>query len=94
MAKIAFLGTGVMGAGMASCLVDAGHELSVYNRTVEKTRPLIDKGARLAGTPREAADGAEIVFAMVGDNEASESVWFGADGALSGKLAPDAMIVE
>ena len=66
MTRIAFLGTGVMGVGMASRLIAAGHDLSVFNRTVEKTRPLVEQGACLAMTPREAADGADVVFAMVG----------------------------
>lgn len=94
MTRIAFLGTGAMGVGMAGRLIDAGHELSVYNRTVEKARPLVDKGARLALTPRDAADGAEAVFAMVGDDEASEAVWMGADGALAADLPAGALCIE
>lgn len=95
MARIAFLGTGVMGIGMAKRLMEAGHDLAVFNRTAEKTRPLIELGARLALTPREAADGAEVVFAMVGDDEASEHIWMGAlDGALAADLAKNTIIVE
>lgn len=95
MARIAFLGTGAMGVGMAGRLMDAGHDLSVFNRTAEKTRPLVERGASLALTPRDAADGADVVFAMVGDDEASEHVWMGAlDGALAADLADSAIIVE
>jgi 3-hydroxyisobutyrate dehydrogenase len=94
MAKIAFLGTGLMGTGMAGRLIEAGHELHVYNRTAEKTRPLVDRGAILAVTPRDAAEGADAVFAMVADDGASEDVWLGADGALSATLAPGAVCVE
>ena len=95
MARIGFLGTGVMGVGMARQLIAAGHDLSVFNRTVEKTRPLVEQGARLAITPREAADGADVVFAMVGDDEASEHVWMGAlDGALAANLKPGTIVVE
>ena len=94
MARIAFLGLGVMGIGMAGRLMEAGHDLSVYNRTAEKARPLIERGATLAAMPRQAADEAEAVFAMVGDDEASENIWLGADGALAGSLADGAVIVE
>ena len=95
MTRIAFLGTGMMGVGMAGQLIASGHNLRVFNRTVEKTRPLIEQGAYLAMTPREAANGADIVFAMVGDDEASEHVWMGAlDGALAADLEPGAIVVE
>jgi len=94
MAKIAFLGTGLMGIGMAGRLLDAGHDLKVYNRTAEKTRPLVERGAILAVTPREAAEGADAVFAMVADDGASEDVWLGADGVLTAELAPGAICVE
>ena len=95
MTRIAFLGAGVMGVGMAKRLIAAGHNLSVFNRTVEKTRPLVEQGARLAMTPRQAAEGADVVFAMVGDDEASEHVWMGAlDGALAADLEPGAIVVE
>ena len=59
MARIAFLGTGNMGIGMAGRLLDAGHQLTVYNRTPAKAAPLINKGAVLATTPKQAAEGAE-----------------------------------
>ncbi len=94
MTKIAFMGTGIMGTGMAARLIAAGHDVTVYNRTVEKTKPLADIGARVAATPRAAAEGAEAVFAMVGDDEAAASVWTGDDGALSAATAEDALAVE
>ena len=95
MARVGFLGMGAMGIGMAGRLITGGHEVAVFNRTAEKARPLIEKGARLALTPRDAADGAEVVFAMVGDDEASQHVWMGAlDGALAANLAADATIIE
>ena len=94
MAKLAFLGTGLMGSGMAGRLLDAGHEMRIYNRTVKKTIPLIKAGATLAMTPCEAAQGADAVLSMVADNEASEDVWLGANGALSATLAADAVCVE
>ena len=94
MASIAFLGTGNMGAGMAGCLIKAGHDLTVYNRTMEKTRPLAELGATTADTPQEAAKGADAVIAMVGDDEASKAVWLGDIGALAAETAENAMTVE
>jgi len=94
MAIIAFLGTGNMGRGMAARLLGAGHRVSVYNRSREKALPLVEIGARLAETPRAAAEGAEAVFAMVGDDEASRAVWTGPRGALAADLPPGALAVE
>jgi 3-hydroxyisobutyrate dehydrogenase len=83
MAAIAFLGTGNMGGGMAGRLIAAGHTVAVYNRTVARTEALAMAGARVCRTPRDAADGADAVFAMVGDDDASAAVWLGNDGALA-----------
>ncbi|MCK6451627.1 MAG: NAD(P)-dependent oxidoreductase [Alphaproteobacteria bacterium] len=94
MAKVAFLGIGNMGLGMARRLTDAGHRLSVWNRTAAKAKPLADAGARVAASPREAAEGAEAVFGMVADDNASRAVWLGKDGALSAKTAPRAFAIE
>ena len=94
MASIAFLGTGNMGAGMAGCLIKAGHDLTVYNRTMVKTRPLAELGATAADTAQEAAKGADAVIAMVGDDEASKAVWLGNTGALAAETAENAMAVE
>tara|TARA_Y100001960_G_scaffold289692_1_gene329728 strand:+ start:1593 stop:2483 length:891 start_codon:yes stop_codon:yes gene_type:complete len=94
MAKIAFLGLGVMGSGMASRLMSSGHQLSVYNRTVEKTHFLVKDGARLALTPREAAENADAIFSMVGDDEASQYVWLGDDGALAANLGRNVFAIE
>ncbi|MGW4124578.1 NAD(P)-dependent oxidoreductase [Nocardia sp. NPDC004711] len=94
MARIAFLGVGRMGAGMAGRLVAAGHEVTVFNRTPEKADELVGAGAAFAATPREAVRGAEAVFAMVADDDASRAAWLGADGALAGEYAPGAFAVE
>jgi 3-hydroxyisobutyrate dehydrogenase len=94
MAALAFLGTGNMGAAMAARLVAAGHALAVYNRTAARARPLGDAGARLCRTPREAAEGAEAVLAMVGDDEASADVWLGDDGALAAAGERGALAIE
>lgn len=92
--RIAFLGLGHMGQAMAGRLVAAGHDVHVYNRTPAKARELVRQGATLAATPREAAEGAKIVFAMVGDDAASRRVWLGRDGALAAKLAAKPYAVE
>ena len=84
MAKIAFLGLGVMGAPMAGHLASAGHEVTVYNRTTAKAEAWIAKhGGAFATTPAEAAKGAAFVFACVGDDADIRSVTTGADGAFS-----------
>ncbi len=85
MTKIAFLGLGAMGSRMAANLLEAGFDLTVWNRDASRAEPLAAKGARVAGSPRAAAMGADIVFAMVRDDEASARVWLDAEaGALSG----------
>lgn len=84
MAKIAFFGLGNMGKGIAANLIRAGHQLTVYNRTTEKAQDLVAAGATLADTPAAAAAGAEILIAMLSDDQASESIWLGDNGALSG----------
>jgi len=92
--KISMLGLGAMGARMARRLLDAGAELTVYNRTARRTAPLGDAGARVATTPREAVTGAAVVIACVTDDEASRSLWLDeADGALAG-LADGAIAIE
>ncbi len=91
MSKIAFLGLGKMGSGMAGCLVDAGHDVAVWNRTAEKAGPLVEAGARAAATPADAARDADAIISMVADDQASWRVWRADDGVLatvsSGALA-------
>jgi 3-hydroxyisobutyrate dehydrogenase len=79
---------------MAGRLLQAGHQLTVFNRTPDKADALVRRGARLAACPRETADGADAMFVMVSDDEASRAVWLGADGVLAGDLAPQALAVE
>jgi 3-hydroxyisobutyrate dehydrogenase len=94
MASIAFIGLGKMGGGMASRLLEAGHRVSVYNRTTAKADSLVSRGARLAGSPKEACVGAEAVFCMVSDDAASRAIWLGADGILVSDLAPGTLAIE
>jgi len=80
--KIGFLGLGNMGAVMAKRLMDAGHKLTVWNRTESRCKPLVAAGAKLAATPAEAARGNEIVITMLFDDAAHEDVLFGDSGLL------------
>ncbi len=91
--RVAFIGLGRMGLGMAGRLLDAGYEVAVYNRTVDKAAPLTARGARLAASPRAAAVGADAVFSMVADDAASRATWLGDDGALAA-LAAKALVIE
>jgi 3-hydroxyisobutyrate dehydrogenase len=84
MQRVTILGLGIMGGGMAANWLAKGFEVSVWNRTRSRAEPLAAKGAKVAATPREAATGADFIFAMVADDDASRSVWLGADGALAG----------
>jgi 3-hydroxyisobutyrate dehydrogenase len=85
MAKLAFLGLGVMGGPMAGHLQKAGHTVTVYNRTTEKARQWAETyGGDMAQTPREAAQGADIVFSCVGNDDDLRSVCVGDDGAFTG----------
>ena len=75
--KIGFLGLGNMGTPMAQRLLAAGHELSVWNRSEERTKPLIHEGAIAAATPAEAELGSDAVITMLLDDAAYEEVLFG-----------------
>ncbi len=92
--KIAFLGLGKMGAGMAARLLGAGHQVSVYNRTASKADPLIALGARLARNPSNACRDVEAVVCVVSDDAASREIWVGDEGALRADLAPGVLCVE
>ncbi|MET0307639.1 MAG: NAD(P)-dependent oxidoreductase [Sphingomonas sp.] len=81
--KLGFLGLGQMGAGIASNLLKAGHELQVWNRSPEKADALIAAGATLAATPRDAAAGADAVFTMLADDAAVLGVVEGEAGLLA-----------
>jgi 3-hydroxyisobutyrate dehydrogenase len=81
MTKVAFIGLGRMGQGMAGRYLDAGFEVAVFNRSKAKAEDLIARGARWATSPAAAADGADAVVTRVADDEASRAVWLGKDGA-------------
>jgi 3-hydroxyisobutyrate dehydrogenase len=71
---VAFLGTGIMGAPMARHLAEAGHEVTAWNRSATKARPLAERGVRVAEDPAAAAAGAEVIVTMLTDGEAVEDV--------------------
>jgi 3-hydroxyisobutyrate dehydrogenase len=85
MAKVGFIGLGVMGAPMAKHLKAKGHELIVYNRTIAKAEQWVaENGGRVAKTPREAAEGQEFVLACVGNDDDLRQVTIGPNGAFEG----------
>ena len=93
MAKIAFLGLGQMGAPMAARLLDADHEVTVWNRTREKAEPLGRRGALIANAPDESIAGADVAITMLTDRDAVERVAFGHDG-LAMALEPRQTLIE
>jgi len=94
MAKLAFLGLGVMGYPMAGHLQAKGHEVTVYNRTAAKAEAWVaEHGGTMAPTPREAVVGADFVMACVGNDDDLRAVCLGADGAFKG-MKENAIFVD
>ncbi len=94
MAKVAFLGLGVMGYPMAGHLQAAGHQVTVYNRTASKAEAWVaEHGGAMATTPKEAAEGAEFVMSCVGNDDDLRMVCTGADGAFAG-MSDGAIFVD
>jgi len=91
--RVAILGLGIMGSGMASRLLSSGFPLTVYNRNREKAERFAEQGAAIANSPREAASRADVIISMVADNDASKSLWLGENGALAGST-PESVLVE
>jgi len=90
--RVAIMGLGIMGSGMAGRLLSSGFPLTVYNRNKDKAAPFASAGATVAGTAREAATGAQIIISMVADDIASRGVWLGENGALAGTSRGSVMI--
>jgi len=91
--RLGFVGLGAMGSRMAIRLLSAGHPLTVFNRTREKAEPLARRGARVALSPREVAEGCDIVFSSLADDAALEDVMRGPDGLLAG-VRSGALLVD
>jgi 3-hydroxyisobutyrate dehydrogenase len=91
--RVALIGLGLMGSGMARRLLGAGFPLTVWNRNPERAKALAAEGAHVAATPRDAASRADVVLSMVADDAASRAVWLGDHGALAGATR-GAVLVE
>lgn len=91
--RVAFLGLGIMGGGMAARLLGAGFPLAIFNRSAAKGQPLVAAGARLTTSPREAARDADVIISMVADDVASRALWLGESGVLAG-VQPGAVLIE
>jgi len=85
--KIGIAGTGRMGTAIAQRLMSVGHELTVWNRTAEKTQPLAAAGAKVAATPFQAASFSETVITILTDAAAIDTAYHARDGLLSGNVA-------
>ncbi len=94
MAKIAFLGAGSMGSAMIRNYLKAGHEVCVYNRTMEKALPLQELGAILSATSKEAVAGVEVIISSLTNDDACRECWNGAQGALQGDFQTNAFAIE
>lgn len=93
MRTVGFIGLGIMGAPMARRLVEAGHRVTVFNRTAAKCAPLVAAGARAADSPRACAAGNEIVISIVTDSPDVEAVLLGPAGAVHG-AEPGALFID
>ena len=82
--KVAFIGLGNMGSGIAQCILKAGFDLTVWNRTAAKTEPLVANGAKAAATAREAVTGADVVITSLMDDKSILENLQAADGILAG----------
>jgi 3-hydroxyisobutyrate dehydrogenase len=91
--KIALIGLGTMGAGMARNLLAAGFPLAVYNRSRERAEALAQEGAKVSDSPAAAAADADVVISMLADDAASRAVFSGPDGVLS-VVKPGAVLIE
>lgn len=92
MKKIAVIGVGIMGAGMASNFLRGGHEVYVWNRSPERLGPLVEKGATVLESPKQGAELADIIFEVTANDESSRSVWTGPEGILAG-ATPEKVVI-
>ena len=91
-ARIGFIGLGIMGQSMAGHLLAAGHPLSVYNRSADKTTALVAKGAQACATPAKVAQQSDVIITMVGYPSDVEQVWLGAEGIIA--HASNALLID
>jgi 3-hydroxyisobutyrate dehydrogenase len=90
--RIGWIGTGVMGSSMCGHLIAAGFKATIFNRTAEKTKALVEKGAKLADSPREVAAASDVVFTIVGFPYDVREVTLGAQGTLAGAKAGTVLV--
>src|SRR3954466_19015 len=90
--RIGWIGTGVMGSSMCGHLMAAGYRATVFNRTPSKAKPLVDRGAAMAHSPREVAEASDVVFTIVGYPQDVREVTLGPEGTLAG-IHPDGVLV-
>jgi 3-hydroxyisobutyrate dehydrogenase len=90
--RIGWIGTGVMGSSMCGHLIAAGFKATIFNRTAEKTKALVEKGAKLADSPREVAAASDVVFTIVGFPHDVREVTLGAQGTLAGAKAGTVLV--
>ena len=93
MAKVGFIGLGTMGGPMAQRLLDAGHEVTGYNRTRARAQWLADLGVEMADSPRAVAEASEVTLSMLRDTQALLDVAEGPDGLLAG-LGPGKVFAD
>src|SRR4051812_48479397 len=91
--RIGWIGTGVMGLSMCRHLMNKGYQATVYNRTREKAKPLLDAGAAWGETPKAVAERSDVVFAIVGFPKDVREVFLGQQGALAG-AKPGTVLVD
>lgn len=84
MKSVAVIGTGIMGAGIASNFLKNGYKVFVWNRNKDRVKDLIKKGAISVSSPKEAAKMADLIFEVTANDQSSESVWLGKDGIIAG----------
>ncbi len=90
--RIGWIGTGVMGSSMCGHLIAAGYHASVYNRSPEKAKPLVEKGAKLADSPKAVAEASDVIFTIVGYPKDVREVTLGANGTLAGARAGNVLV--
>ncbi len=91
--RIGWIGTGVMGRSMCGHLIAAGYPATIFNRSLAKTRPLVEKGAKIADSPRAVAQASDVVFTIVGYPRDVREVTLGQDGTLAG-AKPGTVLVD
>ena len=90
--RIGWIGTGVMGRWMCQHLMSKGYQATVYNRSRDKAKPLLDSGAAWADTPKAVAERSDVVFAIVGFPADVREVFLGAQGALAGSKSGTVLV--